>query len=99
MAKRRITWLAGAKLELNNILKYWKKANGSDSYSRKLLKLFKEEEVLILKFPYIGKKTNDPNVRQRIVRDYLLFYEITRTKIRILAVWDGRQDPKEKPIK
>lgn len=99
MARQRIKWSTTAKLELKEILDYWNKHNQSTTYSKKLLKLFKAENALLAKFPHIGTKTDLPNVRQRIVRDYLLFYEVTKSQIKILSVWDGRQNPKEKPIK
>ena len=58
-----------------------------------LFVLFKQAAYLISNHPKIGKPTNYGNVRFKIVRDYLLFYEEMTDRIEILLVWDSRQNP------
>jgi toxin YoeB len=45
--------------------------------------------------PQIGKMTDDPNTRIKVVKDYLIIYEETETQIFILTIWDRRQDPEK----
>lgn len=92
MAKQ-IIWSLRAQKDKREILKYWSERNKSTRYSKKLNQLFKEAVKLLLKFPQVGKPTNETSVRIKIVRDYLLIYEVSRTSIIILAIWNGRQDP------
>ncbi|UOE42461.1 type II toxin-antitoxin system RelE/ParE family toxin [Chryseobacterium suipulveris] len=42
--------------------------------------------------PTIGRKTEFENVRVRIVRDYLLFYEYDAKQIKVLTIWDGNRE-------
>jgi len=50
---------------------------------------------LLLSNPEIGRKTDIPNVRIKIVRDYLIFYEVQNESILILSFWDSRQNPEK----
>ncbi|MGD1320478.1 hypothetical protein [Chryseobacterium sp. 2R14A] len=42
----------------------------------------------------IGRETDFQNVRVKIIRNYLIFYEFSEVQIKILSVWDGRRDNK-----
>lgn len=92
MAKK-ITWSQTAQNDRKKILVYWKKRNKSNTYSIKLFELFKEAVNTISIYPEIGKATNNENIRFVVVRDYLLFYERNPETIRILRIWDSRQNP------
>lgn len=92
MAKQ-IIWSLRAQKDKREIFKYWSQRNKSNRYSKKLNQLFKETIQLLREHPYIGKSTDDDSVRIKIVKEYLLIYEVTETSINILSIWDGRQDP------
>ncbi len=76
MAKR-VIWTKNAQQERMGILEYWLERNKSKTYSIKLDNLFKESINLLKIRPDIGKKTDIENVRIKIVREYLIFYEST----------------------
>ncbi len=90
---RQVVWSLRAQAERKQILKYWRRRNKSNAYSKKLNQLFKESIRIIRDFPQVGKRTDDPNARIKIVRDYLIIYEATESQIFILTIWDSRQDP------
>lgn len=90
---RQVIWSLRAQQDKKEILEYWIKRNKSNSYSIKLNELFKESTKIIAGYPQIGKLTNEKNVRVKIVKDYLLFYEVTENHIFVLTIWDSRQDP------
>ena len=92
MAKQ-IIWSLRAQKDKREILKYWSQRNKSNRYSKKLNELFKESIKLILEHPQVGKLTDTPSVRIKIIKEYLLIYEVSETSIIILSIWDGRQDP------
>ena len=92
MAKQ-IVWSRRAQRDRKEILEYWRVRNKSNTYSKKLNRLFKESIKIITDFPEIGKLTDQANTRIKIVKDYLIIYEETETQILILAIWDSRQDP------
>ena len=50
--------------------------------AKKLNQLFKDSIQLIREHPYIGKSTEDDSVL-KIVKEYLLIYEVTKTSINI----------------
>jgi len=92
MAKR-VVWTRKARLDRFAILKYWQKRNKSKTYSKKLNKLFVQSALIISKYPEIGKRTDIENVRAKIIKEYLLFYEIAGQEIIVLTIIDGRRDP------
>lgn len=96
---KRITWTQRAHSDRKEILLYWKRRNKSSTYSKKLNNLFKTAILLIAAHPNIGRKTNIERVRVKLVRDYLLFYEIAEEEIFILTIWDNRRNPKDIPYK
>lgn len=93
MAKRKIVWTEKANVERKKILEYWLHRNKSKVYSIKLNKLLIETVKQVAESPTIGRKTEFENVRVKIVRNYLLFYEYNQKQIKILAIWDGHQNP------
>ena len=92
MAKQ-IIWSLRAQKDKKEIFKYWSQRNKSNRYSKKLNQLFKDSIRLLSEHPYIGKSTDVDSVKIKIVKDYLLIYEVTETSINILSIWDGRQNP------
>ena len=101
MAKKKIVWSLRAQQDRIEILDYWIDRNKSKTYSEKLFKLFQESSKIISEHPEIGKPTSMENVRVKVVRDYLMVYEVKLDKIEILLIWDSRQDPNrlEKQLK
>jgi len=94
MAKQ-IIWTERAQNDRKKILDYWRQRNKSAIYSRKLNQLFIDAIGIISNYPQIGKPTNNKNARIKIVRDYLIIYEETKTTIIILTIWDSRQNPEK----
>ncbi|MBS1573345.1 MAG: type II toxin-antitoxin system RelE/ParE family toxin [Ferruginibacter sp.] len=96
---RQIIWTVSAQSERREILKYWIKRNKSKFFSRKLNKLIVTALREISKNPQIGRKTNIENVRVKIIRNYLIFYEISPRSIFVLSIWDGRRDNFNRDLK
>jgi plasmid stabilization system protein ParE len=96
---RQIIWTKKAHQERKEILHFWKEQNQSSIYSRKLNELIKDSLQLICKFPFIGKPTNKENIRVKILKDYLIIYQVTAIEIIVLSVWDNRQSPEKSVIK
>ena len=92
MAARKIIWTQKANLERRDILEYWIDRNKSKKFSIKLNKLIVGTLKQIAENPGIGRKTNLENVRVKIIRDYLLFYEFDEDYLKVLALWGGRRD-------
>ena len=92
MAKK-IIWTPRAQNDRKQILEYWINRNESNTYSIKLDNIFREAINIIRNYPQIGKQTDDPKARIKVVKDYLLIYEETDESIILLTIWDSRQDP------
>jgi plasmid stabilization system protein ParE len=92
---KQIIWSKIAQEDKKSILRFWIIKNQSNRYSKKLNYYFNNSVRLISKFPLIGKKTEFPDIRIKIVKNYLLTYRIKPERIEILTIWDSRQDPKE----
>lgn len=88
----QIVWTEKANIERQHILQFWIDHNKSKVFSLKLNKLFISSIRNIAKRPNIGRKTEFDNVRAKIVREYLIFYEVIKKDLVILSIWDGRRD-------
>ena len=95
----QIVWTEKANIERQHILEFWAENNKSKVYSLKLNKLFISTIRDLSNRPNLGRKTEFKNVRVKIVRDYLIFYEIIKKEILILSVWDARRDKKNLKIR
>ena len=93
MAKK-IIWTIQAKEELIEILQYWINRNKSKSFSIKLDNLIQEQLSLILEFPKLGRLTDIPNVRIKIIHKYLLYYEFVNETLFILTIRHKSTNPK-----
>jgi toxin YoeB len=96
---RQIIWTKRAQKERTDILKFWKEHNQSITFSRKLNDLIKDSLTLISRHPFIGKPSVKENVRIKVLRNYLIIYEITPTEIVVLSIWDNRQNPEKSIVK
>ncbi|KFF00067.1 addiction module toxin RelE [Chryseobacterium formosense] len=94
MASRKINWTKEANIERKDILEFWINHNKSKTYSIKLNKLFIKVLKQLADNPMIGRETDFQNVRVKIIRNYLIFYEFSEVQIKVLSVWDGRRDDK-----
>ncbi len=90
---KRIVWTKPALEDKLDILIYWNKRNKSNIFSQSLNTIFKDTTRLIRDQPSLGKDTEDPKVQYIIVRDYLMFFEVTPQEIVIEHIWDTRRNP------
>ncbi|MDQ1163127.1 plasmid stabilization system protein ParE [Chryseobacterium sp. SORGH_AS 447] len=92
MVKRKIIWTKKAQTERKDILEYWIIRNRSKTFSIKLNKLIISTLQLLTENPKIGRKTDYGDVRVKIVRNYLIFYEFSDSELVVLSIWDCRKD-------
>lgn len=90
---RQIIWTDEAQQDRRHIFSYWNKRIKSNGYSKKLNKQFKDSLLILCDFPFIGRPTQKLDVRSKIVRDYIIIYEISHMEIIVLRIWDTRQNP------
>ena len=92
--KRRIKWTQNSKLEVNIIINFFNKRNGSNRYSHYLKGEIKDTLKLVAAQPLIGYSTEYPHIRQALViDDYSIFYHHSDELITVLVFWDNRRDP------
>ncbi len=96
---QKIIWSEQAHNDRRQILEYWIEHNKSKAYSIKLNMLFKEAVRIIAKFPGIGKSTDIKGVRGKIIRNYIIFYQLMDDQLQILSIWDSRQNPDKRRAK
>jgi len=93
---KEVIWSRRAQNDRKEIFTYWNQRNKSNIYSIKLNELFKKAVNLISEYPQLGKHTNNKNVRIKVVRDYLIIYELDeKSRLLILSIWVSRQNPKK----
>ena len=90
---RQIVWTLQAQTDRKEILSYWIHRNKSNRYSKKLNSIFLHWITLLSRYPEIGRSTDLETVRVKVVKDYLIFYELINNTFYVLSIWDGRQNP------
>ncbi len=96
---RQIIWSRRAQEDRKTIFAYWNKRNKrnkSKIYSQKLNRLYIEAAELLAIHPRTGRGSNKENIRIKVVRDYILIYEFTDIELRILSIFDTRQNPEKR---
>ena len=78
---------------LEAILEYYDERNGSDTYSKKLLKNFHHQMSLLTVMPDIGRQTDHPNIRILFVDDYGIEYERIDDNIVIIDIYSCLTNP------
>lgn len=99
MAEREIIWSGGAENDLKEILDFYIERNKSTRYAQKLLSLFSETVSRLSEVPEIGLNCKNVEIKIFILKNYLIVYEFDSMAIRILNIWDSRQDPQRAPFK
>ena len=92
-----VEWTEQAKIELKEILLYWKQHNKSNSYSVKLNAEVQRVVKDLVRFPYLWTEVEGyENIRRALVFfNYSIFYLIEKNTITILSFWDNRRNPEE----
>lgn len=96
---RKIDWSINAVLNKKSIFLYWNNRNKSTLYSKKLNLLFTETLRRAENSPEASIAIKNENIRAILVKDYYLIFEITECNIKVLDVWDTRQNPQDFLIK
>jgi plasmid stabilization system protein ParE len=96
MVKYKVEWSAESRLDLIDILEFYRIRNKSALYSKKLNSKINKSIRFITKNPLIGLQSQIDSVRALITGDYQIIYEILDKLIVIIMIWDCRRDPEDK---
>jgi toxin YoeB len=84
---------------LESILQFFDERNGSDAFSKKLLKMIQQEIVILKAMPEIGRMTNFPGVRILFVERFGIEYQIRNEEILIIDIFSCQKNPEERLFK
>ena len=93
MVKRKIEWSSRAKADLSTILEFFYILNGSKTYSKKLNSKLRKTIRLLSVHLLIGIQSDVEDIRAIVEGEYAIFYQISEETIRIITIWDCRQNP------
>ncbi len=97
--RRKIEWTVNAVLTKKSVFYYWNNRNKSIVYSQKLNQLFTTTLLMVESSPEASIAIKKENIRAILVKDYYLIFEITELNIKVLDIWDTRQNSQNFPIK
>ena len=78
---------------LEAIFAFYDERNGSDRFSKKLLKMFHKQILLAASMPEIGRLTDTPGVRILFVERFAIEYQIRDKVILIIDIYSCETDP------
>lgn len=84
---------------LEEILQFYDERNGSDRFSKKLMKMILKQTALLKTMPEIGRQTNFPGVRVLFVDRYGIEYQIRDKVILIVDIYSCQTDPEARMFK
>ena len=84
---------------LEEILQFYDERNGSNRYSKKLLKMILRQTALLKTMPEIGRLTNFPGVRILFVDQFGIDYQIRDKSILIIDIYSCQTDPELRRFK
>lgn len=84
---------------LESILNFFDERNGSDRFSKKLLKMISKQILLLKTMPEIGRLTDIPGVRIIFVERFGIDYQIRDKEVLIINIYSCQTDPEERYFK
>ena len=84
---------------LEAILNFFDERNGSDRFSKKLLRMINKQIQLLKTMPEIGRLTDTPGVRIIFVERFGIDYQIRDKEVLIINIYSCQTDPEEKYFK
>jgi toxin YoeB len=81
---------------LEAILHFYDERNGSDQYSKKLLKMIHRQVRLLTTMPEIGRMSDFPTVRILFVDKSGIDYQIRDNSILIINIYSCQTNPDER---
>lgn len=80
-------------VQLQKILTFYDERNGSDRYSRHLLKCLLEETQRISQMPTIGSPSTRPDVRFFYMMGFTIIYRYNSRRMTILSIRSSARKP------
>ena len=84
---------------LEAILTFYDERNGSDRFSKKLLKMIHKQIVLLKSMPEIGRLTDFPGVRILFVERFGIEYQIRDKVVLIVDIFSCETNPEDRNFK
>ena len=84
---------------LESILSFYDERNGSDKYSKKLIKMIHKQIRLLTTMPEIGCLTNFPGVRILFVDNFGIEYQIRDKVILVIDIFSCLTNPDSRAFK
>ena len=78
---------------LEAILNFFDERNGSNRFSKKLLKMIHKQVLLLKTMPEIGRLTDFPGVRVLFVERFGIEYQIRDSAVLIIDIYSCETDP------
>ena len=78
---------------LEAILNFFDERNGSDRFSKNLLKMIHKQILLLKTMPEIGRLTDFPSVRVLFVERFGIVYQIRDKVVLIIDIYSCETDP------
>ncbi len=93
---RKIRWSILASSQYERTLRFWVNQNSNNNYSKFLFLETTKITKLLIKFPSIGRKTNNDGIRRILIdQTYALYYSYDESVVDIKLWRSVKMDPEE----
>lgn len=97
---RKIRWSSLASKQFEKTLRFWIDQNSNNNYSKFLFSETSKVTKLLVKFPAIGRRTNNDEIRRILIdNSYALYYSHDDNVIDIKLWRSVKMNPKENEYK
>ena len=90
---RLIEFSVRSTRQLQKILAFYDKRNGSDSYSRRLLQNLMDDLQLLAKMPMASSPSTRPDVRFFYLMGFTIIFRFNSRKLTVLSIRSSQRKP------
>ena len=90
---RQIEFSRRSTVQLQRILEFYDERNGSDIYSRRLMKTLLKSLQRVAKMPTASSPSTRPDVRFIYMMGFIVIFRYNSRKVTMLSIRSSRQKP------
>ena len=90
---RVIEFSVRSTMQLQKILAFYDKRNGSDAYSRRLMQNLMEDLQLMAKMPLASSPSTRPDVRFFYLMGFTIIFRFNTKKLTVLSIRSSHRKP------
>lgn len=95
VTKQKVIWADTAEKDYLDTLDFWYEHNQSLEYPEKIIKEVEKITEMLPNTPYMGVWVKENLRKIVLLKNFIIFYEVSESRIEIVHFFDGRDNPEK----